>query len=213
MKHLIIIGARGFGREVYHSAIESKGYGLEFDIKGYLDDKVDALTEYNGYPPIIGTVESYQMQEDDVFICALGDVKWKKHYAQIILDKGGKFISLIHERAEISKNVLIGDGCIICPQSRISCDVSLGDFVTIQPYVFVGHDAKINDWCHVNTNVSISGFVTLSEGVTIHTSAVLVPKILIGENSIVGAGSVALNDVPANATVFGNPARAIFHRE
>ena len=37
MKHLLIIGARGWGREVYNYAIESRGYRTEFDIKGFLD--------------------------------------------------------------------------------------------------------------------------------------------------------------------------------
>ena len=43
MKNLLIIGARGYGREIYNFAIDSKGYGTEFTVKGYLDDKVSAL--------------------------------------------------------------------------------------------------------------------------------------------------------------------------
>lgn len=105
MKHLVIIGARGFGREVYHSAIDSIGYGTEFDIKGYLDDKSDALSQYEGYPAIIGSVETYQPQADDVFICALGDVKWKKHYAQIIEEKGER-LSLLFTKQPMSLQLL-----------------------------------------------------------------------------------------------------------
>lgn len=95
MKHLLIIGARGFGREIYNLAINSIGYQEEFDIKGYLDNKLDALCDYKNYPPIIDSVEHYQPQEDDVFICALGDVNYKKKYTSIILSKGGQFINLI----------------------------------------------------------------------------------------------------------------------
>ena len=43
MKHLLIIGARGFGREVYDLAMDCIEAGAEFDIKGFLDDKKDAL--------------------------------------------------------------------------------------------------------------------------------------------------------------------------
>ena len=46
MKHLLIIGARGFGREIYNLAINSIGYQEEFDIKGYLDNKLEALCNY-----------------------------------------------------------------------------------------------------------------------------------------------------------------------
>ena len=53
MKNLLIIGARGFGREVYNTALESVGYEKEFIVKGFLDGKSDALNGYEGYPPII----------------------------------------------------------------------------------------------------------------------------------------------------------------
>ena len=36
VKHLVIVGAGGFGREMYGAALESVGYGVEFDVKGFL---------------------------------------------------------------------------------------------------------------------------------------------------------------------------------
>ena len=59
MKHLVIIGARGAGREVYLLATQMKEYGNEFDIKGFLDDKSNALDGLDGYPPILSSVEKY----------------------------------------------------------------------------------------------------------------------------------------------------------
>ena len=70
MKQLLIIGARGFGREVYNLFLACKAAGLEMCCKGFLDDKKDALDGYKNYPPIISSVEDYIIQEDDVFICA-----------------------------------------------------------------------------------------------------------------------------------------------
>ena len=209
MKHLIIIGARGFGREVYNTALESIGYGVDFDIKGFLDDKLDALDSFEGYPAIISSVENYTPESDDVFICALGEVKWKKYYTQMILDKGGDFITLIHKQASISKNVKVGLGSIICNQSIVSCDVNIGKFSTIQPHVLIGHDNTIGEYCQINSNSTIGGNVNIGDFVTIHTSAVILPKAKIGELAIVGAGSVVLRSVPTNTTVFGNPAKKI----
>jgi len=206
MKHLLIIGARGFGREIYYSAIESIGYGTEFDVKGFLDDKADALEGYAGYPSIISSVEDYEIQSDDVFICALGDVHWKRHYVQKILDKGGEFITLIHNSAYVSKNVKIGIGCIILAGCRVHCDVAIGDFTTIQPYVVIGHDCHIGNMCQFNSNTMLGGFVTVEDDVTLHTSAILLPKAKVHANAVVGAGSVVLRSVKANTTVFGNPA-------
>ena len=43
MKHLVIIGAGGYGREMYGAALGSVGYGTEFDVKGYLDGNADGF--------------------------------------------------------------------------------------------------------------------------------------------------------------------------
>lgn len=207
MKHLIIIGARGFGREIFNSALESIGYGTEFNIKGFLDDKFDAVEGYDGYPEILGPVETYEIQEDDVFVCALGDVKWKKHYTEIMLEKGAEFISLIHKTAYISKNVKIGNGCLILADTRIHCDVSIGNHVTIQPKAIIGHDVVIEDWCLINALADCGGFSHMEEGATIHTTSFLLPKKRMGAYSVLGAGSVAARNVKPGTVVMGVPAK------
>ena len=57
MKHLLIVGAGGFGREMFGAAREAVGYGTEFDIKGFLDARADALAGFQGYPPVVATPE------------------------------------------------------------------------------------------------------------------------------------------------------------
>ncbi len=210
MKHLLIIGARGFGREIYNSACESIGYGIDFDIKGFLDDKADALDGKDGYPPIISSVEDYQVQKDDVFACALGEVQYKEKYCKMILEKGGVFISLIHKDAYICKqNTTIGTGCLILAGARVHCDAQIGDFVTMQPYSIVGHDITVGDWCHINAHVVIGGTSKIAPRVTLHTTSFVVPKSIIEEGATVGAGSVAMRRVKAGQTVFGVPAKPV----
>jgi len=206
MKNLLIIGARGFGREVFVLATECVGYGKDFKVKGFLDDKKNALDSYKDYPPILSPVETYEIQPDDVFICALGDVKWKKHYSEIILSKGGEFISLVHPLAHISRNVVIGKGCIMCRETSVSCDSRIGDFVTILPFSGLGHDGVIKNWTHIDSSVSCAGFVHIEEMVAIHTNATIIPKRVIGRGAIVGAGSVVIRNVSEETTVFGVPA-------
>ena len=92
MKNLLIIVATAFGRETYYLATQCKGYLKEFRIKGFLDDRTNALDNYKGYPPIISSVEDYKVQPDDIFVCALGNGTYKKHYVEIISSKGGQLI-------------------------------------------------------------------------------------------------------------------------
>lgn len=206
MKNLLIIGARGYGREIYGLAHNSIGHGTEFVIKGFLDDKKDALDGYKGYAPIVGDVENYQIQENDMFVCALGDVKYKKKYVALVQAKGGHFINLIHNTASIGRNTVLGEGCILSRYVNISCDVVIGDFVTFQAFVCIGHDAHIGNFCHLNTYAFMGGFSKLGNMVTLHTGAILHPKIEAEDNSTIGAASVAIRKVKKGATVYGNPA-------
>lgn len=209
MKHLLIIGARGFGREVYCHALQSVGYGTDFDIAGFLDDKETALDDYEGYPPIIDSVEHYEPRPDDVFICALGDTMYKKKYAEIVLAKGGQFINIIHKTASISKNVKMGKGCIIGPYASLSCDVVIGNFITFQRFAAIGHDAQIGDYCHLNTYSFMGGFSRLGNLVTLWTGSSVLPHMVVEDHCVVGAGAVVIKRVKSGTTVYGNPAKVL----
>lgn len=209
MKNLIIIGARGFGREVYNLALDCiSAYG-DFEIKGFLDDKVDALQVFPNYPPILNSVENYVIQKDDVFICALGETVYKKKYSELILNKGGNFISLIHPLASIKQNTHIGKGCIIAGFAHISCDVTIDDFVTIHSFSVIGHDAQIGKWSMLSSYSFMGGSAILDEGVTLHTGAKVLPHKKVGQWATVGVDSVVIKNVSPYITVYGNPALKI----
>lgn len=209
MKNLIIIGARGYGREVYNLAIKCLGFKSEYIIKGFLDDKSDALFGFNNYPDIICSVEDYVLCEDDVFICALGDVRYKKHYAEIIISKGGEYINLIHPNVEIDSNTKLGMGCIISNNTRISCDINIGDFVSINSNTVLGHDTIIGNFVHIGAFSFFGGGSSVGDLVTIHPRVSIIPKKRIDEGSTVGIGSVVLRNVKSGITVMGNPAKKI----
>lgn len=175
MRNLYIIGARGFGREVYNLFLLCKDSLKDVECIGFLDDNKVALENYPNYPPIVSSVEDYEPKENDVFVCALGDVRYKKKYAKMMLAKGGQFISLVHPATEICINTIIGKGLIIKNPCSISCDITIGDFVTIMGYSVLGHDCKVSDWCHLGAYSFLGGFSEVEESVTMHPGARLYP--------------------------------------
>jgi len=209
MKNLIIIGARGFGRETFTLAKNCKGYGKDYLIKGFLDDKSDALNGFENYPSILGSVENYTIKADDVFICALGHVKWKKFYSEIILNRGGKFINLIHPSVVFHDNVEIGLGLIICQGSCLSNDIKIGNFVTILSNCVLGHDVTVGNWCHIGAFSFMGGFSILEDEATLNVRATVLPRVLIKEGASVGASSLAIRNVKKGTTVFGVPAQVL----
>ncbi len=209
MKHLIIIGAGGFGRELCGIARESIGYGTDFDIKGFLDAKADALAGFAGYPPIVGTPNDYVPAEDDVFITALGNIMSRRRCAAAIEARGGTFISLIHRTASLGPNVVIGAGSLVAQYAVVSADAVVGRHACVFQSAVVGHDVRMGDFSHVYSLCAIGGEVTLGEGAVVYPGAQIAPRRTIGANAVVGLGSAVLLNVGAGETVFGNPAKLV----
>lgn len=84
--------------------------------------------------------------------------------------------------------ISIGNNCIICPNVRL-----------------IAHDASTKRLL----GYTRIGKIDIRENCFIGDSAIVLPNITIGPNSIVGAGAVVTNDVPPNTVVAGNPARVI----
>jgi acetyltransferase-like isoleucine patch superfamily enzyme len=116
----------------------------------------------------------------------------------------GAFVE-IQKNARIGRNVKVSSHTFIC------------EGVTIEDDCFIGHNVSfINDKYPRATNnhgapqtESDWGVITtrVKRGASIGTSATILCGVTIGENAIVGAGSVVTHDVPADAVVAGNPAR------
>ncbi len=210
MKHLIIIGAGGFGRELWAVAREAVGYGTRFDIKGFLDARPDALDGFSGYAPIVGAPDTYAPEADDVFITALGDILARRRCVAAVEARGGRFISIIHKSAYLGPNVTVGEGALIANNVVLTADIAVGRHAAIFHNTSIGHDTALGDYSHVYAQCAIGGAVKVGEGAAIYPGARIVPRRTIGANAVVGIGSVVLRNVPAATTVFGNPASPNF---
>ena len=148
MKKLIIIGAGGFGREIYWLFSGIKDHGTDLEMKGFLDNRKDILNGKSCSHSVLSSVEDYVIEEGDVFACGISNPKDKQTYCEMILQKGGQFVNIIHPTARISggSGNCWGQGMVIADNVGISCDVQIGNFVTFNGSVTIGHDAKIGDF-------------------------------------------------------------------
>ncbi|MDH4460404.1 MAG: serine acetyltransferase [Flectobacillus sp.] len=80
-------------------------------------------------------------------------------------------------------------------------DVILGNNVTLKQNTTIGHKIYFDG--------SFGGTPIIKDNVTVGPNVVMFGRIVIGENSIIGAGAVVISDVPPNSVVVGNPARVI----
>lgn len=120
--------------------------------------------------------------------------------------KIGTFVE-IQKGATIGKSCKISSHSFICEGVHISDKVFIGHGVMFTNDLFPratnpdGSPQTDTDWCLVETFVK--------EGASIGSNATILCGITIGENSLIGAGAVVVNDVPNNAIVAGNPAKVI----
>lgn len=204
MKRLLIIGAGGFGREVYSSALYFEG--TEWQVAGFLDDRAGILDGLGYAHPVIGSPESYEPGPDDVFLVALGDPAERRRYSELITSRGGELTRLVNPKAEVSERTRWGGGVTVGPFCTISPDVTLGEGVCINSHVAIGHDAEIGAYTQVSSFAFIGGGARIGADVTIQPNAVVPAGCRVDDGATVGAGSVALRVVRKGTTVFGVPA-------
>ncbi len=208
MKQLIIVGARGWGREVFQAitATDEVKNG-DLIIKGFLDSKSDAFDGLRGtYPPIICAPEEYEIQKDDIFFIALGDPHWRKHYAELIENKGGRFYTYISPDAYVIDTAVIGEGSFISRWSAVSDNVSIGKHAILHAFVVLGHDVIIKDYGTLLNAAFLGGGAELGECSQMSPNSMIIPHKKVGDDALVGTGSVVMRNVKAGDSVFGNPA-------
>lgn len=213
MKHLVIVGAGGFGREMFGAAREAVGFGVDFDVKGFLDARADALAGFKGYPSVVGTPDAYVPETDDVFITALGSIAARRHCVAMLASRGAKFISVVHRSASLGPNVSVGEGSFIAHNVVLTADVAVGCHACVFHGASIGHDTVLEDFTHVYAQCAIGGVVRVCAGAAIYPGAVVVPRRTIGVNAVVGAGSTVFLNVRAGETVVGNPAQPMVQSE
>jgi len=114
---------------------------------------------------------------------------------------------------EIQKNAKIGKRC------KISSHTFICEGVTVEDCVFIGHGVMFINDAYPRATMPGGGLQTeqdwevavtlVKRGASIGSNATILCGVTVGENSIVGAGSVVTKDVPANTIVAGSPARVL----
>jgi sugar O-acyltransferase (sialic acid O-acetyltransferase NeuD family) len=208
---IAIIGAGGLGREVLLLLHQINLACPTWQITGFYDDNPQQPPTINGLP-YLGTLADLPRQDTALaLVIAIGDPRVKARLRQQLTAPGFYFPVLIHPgvaNAGFQFNQ-VGEGSIICQATIMTTNIVVGRHVLLNLGCTIGHDAVLGDFSSLMPQVNLGGGSTLQEGVFAGTNATVLPRVCIGPNTIIGAGTVVTRDLPANCTAVGVPAKVI----
>jgi hypothetical protein len=164
MKKLFIVGAGGFGREVYAWIKHHPDFNKNWSWGGFLDDNAEALVKFGNFTSVF-PLKSHQVSDSNVYLCGIGLPLVKTKLLAPLISQNAEFITFVHPSVVIGERVKIGKGVIICPGASISVDISIGDFSMIGPNTTIGHDGSVGAWCTLCAQCDITGRVSIADGV------------------------------------------------
>ncbi len=211
MDNILIIGSSGHAKVVI-DIVEQKG---KYNILGLIDPHIDVGECVLGYK-ILGK------DEDLIKICASNNVNKaivaigdnyirSKAVSNIqnICSSSLMFVSAVHPRANIGKDVHIGKGSVVMAGVSINSCSSIGEFCVLNTNSSIDHDSCMGSFASLAPNVATGGNCKIGDYSSVNIGATIMQNINIGDNTIIGAGATVLNDIESNKLVYGTPAKII----
>ncbi len=210
MKNLVLIGG---GNQAHYTIdiVEKEG---KYNIVGIIDSVHDIGSEVFGYKvigrqdDIVNIIKGYSIE---CGVISIGD-NWVRYkvseqiYSQV---NNFKFVNAIHPSVIIGNDVSIGKGvvamagCIFNPKSDI------GNFCFFATGAQIEHDCIIQDYASVSAGSITGGHVNVGKFSAVTLGVTIFDRVKIGENTVVGSGSLVTKDLPDNVLAYGNPCKII----
>jgi len=183
-------------------------------IKGLLHYNHDRIGERYFGVEIVGCFEDYlscPTLEGIKFVLSMGNLSIRSRIYNRIISKNGVVPKLIHPSCEISKRAVIGNGVQIMPNSIVQGDSSVGSNTVVTVNSVIAHSSHIGSNCLISGNVMVGAYCNISNNTHIGQGSTIVSGKVsnIGQQCILGAGSVLIFDMPDNSVFVGNPAHYI----
>jgi sugar O-acyltransferase (sialic acid O-acetyltransferase NeuD family) len=145
---------------------------------------------------------------------ALASSQARQDVANRCAAAGVSFFEVRAANAVQMDDVTIGQGALISPFVTLTSNIRIGDHFHANLYSYVEHDCVIGDYVTFAPAVRCNGNVHIGDHAYIGAGAVIRQgkpgqPLRIGEGAVIGMGAIVTRDVPAGATVVGNPARLL----
>jgi len=202
LKNLAILGAGGHG-EIAAEIAEQTGWNISFFDNSY--PQIQACAHWD----IVGgeaCLLAYINEYDGVFI-AIGNNSIREKKQKELKYAGFNIATLISPSAIISQYANIGEGVLVVGNACINIGAHIHNGVIINTGATIDHDCIVDEFVHISPGVNLAGEVKVGARTWVGIGSTVIHQIEIGHDTILGAGSVVVNNLPAEITAVGCPAR------
>jgi sugar O-acyltransferase (sialic acid O-acetyltransferase NeuD family) len=207
---IFVIGASGHAKVI----IDIVERQTLWRIVGLIDTYKSPRTELMGYA-VLGSEDCLPdlMERHGVggAIVAIGDNRIRRDVALRVASIAPAlyFVNAVHPSARIARDVQMGKGIAIMAGVTVNPGTRIGDFCYLNTNASVDHDNVLEPFSCVQPNAATGGNVRLGELSVLAMGVTVVQGISIGQDSIVGAGSTVLDDIPDKVVAYGTPCRVV----
>jgi sugar O-acyltransferase (sialic acid O-acetyltransferase NeuD family) len=206
---------------------------LVFGSGGHACSVLDAI-DSDGRFTVVGLIDSFQKRSGTILgyavlgseldlptVCTAHDVNQiviaiGDNYSRLVVKRKIQKIwpkiqypSIIHKSAIISPKSKIGEGTLIMAGSIINSNSTIGDFCIINTNTVIEHDCTLESYVSVGPSACVGGKVTLKKRAAVMLGTSVVHGVTVGQDSVIGAGSVVLNDIEPNVVSVGIPSKPV----
>ena len=210
IRALYLFGAGGHGRELAWLAREAYP---EATVAFVVDDDERFSREpVNGFP--VHAITELPSLPPGGFVAAVGDSALRRVAAASLAAAGLVAVSLVHPRAELTPNVRIAPGAVVCAGTVLTDNVEIGMHSHVNIGCTLSHDVRLGEFVTLSPGVHLAGNVVVEDGAFLGVGASVIngssgSPLVIGAGAVVAAGAAVIRSVDASAVVGGVPARPL----
>lgn len=213
MNNIVLIGG---GNQAHYTIdiIEKEG---KYNIVGIVDSIQKIGSERFGYK-ILGRQENIleliQQYSINGAVISIGD-NWSRYFVYQQIKKLApdlEFVNAIHPSVIIGNNVILGGGIVAMAGVIFNPRAIIGDFTFFATGAQIEHDCIIEDFASISAGSITGGYVRVGKHSAITLGVIIMDRLEVGENTVVGSGSLVTKSLPDNVLAYGNPAKVIRER-
>jgi sugar O-acyltransferase (sialic acid O-acetyltransferase NeuD family) len=213
MKNIVLFGG---GNQVHYTLDIIEKQGL-YNVVGIIDSVHEIGSQRFGYK-VIGRQENIKSlikeYKIEAGIISIGD-NWIRYYISEQIKNmvnDFEFVNAIHPSVVIGNNVKIGSGVVAMAGVIFNPMATIGNHTFFATGCQIEHDCTIEDYASVSAGSILGGYVHIKKYSALTLGVTVLDRITIGENSVIGSGSLVLKNVPDNVLAYGNPLKIVKSR-